>query len=464
MEDIHFLTQLSRVSQREVELALSLYQDPSLLKWILASVEIPEGASRLAISLDHEREGPFMVVTVDGKFVTCLGRGMIADNLSVITRPKLDSLLAKAQDHRYRAEVKAKLTAEEGTRNLLLKVLDSGDRLSREELIAVSAWHPLLQIEFAKSMFLAQERLGERRKTLLSYKKFKPSEHQKLREYWNLFFAVGHLTILVALNGFQPWMEALIQTQEGRPAILSWGCVRQGIAPLALRGAWMVSKIGKPFLGFYKRGLELAESKMQILNALLGLAVLGFGHSKLEAEVRKCLAKYATPNFEGLSGLKLQAAKERYAFTQLVEKLFQDPQQAMDLQYKLGCEYIVRAGKQLPEGSPYKFSQAEEVPKELAMTVSVNLLGDIMNNDEDTLVMFCMLPWLSRARAEDLYLPADCVRHFMVPWRPEASVYLLSVWENYYGRKQPIVAQKEPGRNEPCSCGSGKKYKRCHGA
>ncbi|MDX1395122.1 MAG: SEC-C metal-binding domain-containing protein, partial [Gemmatimonadota bacterium] len=27
----------------------------------------------------------------------------------------------------------------------------------------------------------------------------------------------------------------------------------------------------------------------------------------------------------------------------------------------------------------------------------------------------------------------------------------------------PITAEKEPGRNDPCPCGSGKKYKKCHG-
>jgi len=28
----------------------------------------------------------------------------------------------------------------------------------------------------------------------------------------------------------------------------------------------------------------------------------------------------------------------------------------------------------------------------------------------------------------------------------------------------PVTVEKEPGRNEPCPCGSGKKYKKCHGA
>ena len=29
--------------------------------------------------------------------------------------------------------------------------------------------------------------------------------------------------------------------------------------------------------------------------------------------------------------------------------------------------------------------------------------------------------------------------------------------------RKPIKVDKQPGRNEPCPCGSGKKYKKCHG-
>lgn len=36
--------------------------------------------------------------------------------------------------------------------------------------------------------------------------------------------------------------------------------------------------------------------------------------------------------------------------------------------------------------------------------------------------------------------------------------------EQEYGTVQPIVKGKEPGRNDPCPCGSGKKYKKCCGA
>ena len=30
-------------------------------------------------------------------------------------------------------------------------------------------------------------------------------------------------------------------------------------------------------------------------------------------------------------------------------------------------------------------------------------------------------------------------------------------------KAQPIRTEQKVGRNEPCPCGSGKKYKKCHG-
>jgi len=36
--------------------------------------------------------------------------------------------------------------------------------------------------------------------------------------------------------------------------------------------------------------------------------------------------------------------------------------------------------------------------------------------------------------------------------------------EEEFGPVKPVVKGKEPGRNDPCPCGSGKKYKKCCGA
>ena len=45
------------------------------------------------------------------------------------------------------------------------------------------------------------------------------------------------------------------------------------------------------------------------------------------------------------------------------------------------------------------------------------------------------------------------------------AVYdLREIWRNIGPRVQQVIKSETPGRNEPCSCGSGKKYKKCCGA
>ena len=45
------------------------------------------------------------------------------------------------------------------------------------------------------------------------------------------------------------------------------------------------------------------------------------------------------------------------------------------------------------------------------------------------------------------------------------AVYdLRELWRNLGPRVETVRREAEPGRNDPCHCGSGKKYKKCHGA
>jgi uncharacterized protein len=45
------------------------------------------------------------------------------------------------------------------------------------------------------------------------------------------------------------------------------------------------------------------------------------------------------------------------------------------------------------------------------------------------------------------------------------AVYdLRQLWRSVGPRIDPVRKAAEPGRNDPCPCGSGKKYKKCHGA
>ena len=41
---------------------------------------------------------------------------------------------------------------------------------------------------------------------------------------------------------------------------------------------------------------------------------------------------------------------------------------------------------------------------------------------------------------------------------------LRQIWKSFGPRVETVRKGHEPGRNDPCPCGSGKKYKKCHGA
>jgi len=83
--DEHFLRRLDRVADDQVELALTLYRDQELLAEVLGRAALPEGTERLAISLDDPQQGPFVIVTGGGRFVTCLGKGIRVDGEPVLT-------------------------------------------------------------------------------------------------------------------------------------------------------------------------------------------------------------------------------------------------------------------------------------------------------------------------------------------------------------------------------------------
>ena len=44
------------------------------------------------------------------------------------------------------------------------------------------------------------------------------------------------------------------------------------------------------------------------------------------------------------------------------------------------------------------------------------------------------------------------------------AVYdLRQLWKSMGPRQETIRKEATPGRNDPCPCGSGRKYKQCHG-
>ena len=127
----HFLSRLDRLAVPEVELALGLYRDHELMRFLLGELTLPEGAARVALSLDDPKAGPFVIVTREGRFVTCLGRGMKPGQCAIVTRAQLDALSAR---HERFAEALALEAKGGGMHGIVTRLIVAGDAICREEM------------------------------------------------------------------------------------------------------------------------------------------------------------------------------------------------------------------------------------------------------------------------------------------------------------------------------------------
>jgi hypothetical protein len=84
-----------------------------------------------------------------------------------------------------------------------------------------------------------------------------------------------------------------------------------------------------------------------------------------------------------------------------------------------------------------------------------------LDNRDTVRELFQIAPSVARYQPENFYLPERWLNELRSPWDPEAPLGYLAAMRRYYSRKEPVVMEKVPGRNEPCACGSGVKYKRC---
>jgi hypothetical protein len=452
----HFLSRLDRVSRPHVELALSLYRDHELLRYILSSVRIAEGATRIAISLDHPEEGPFLIVSREGRFITCLGRGMRATGLHVISRGQLDGVTSKLASYRVRVEAREKLLGKDGELgDLLRRILEAGPDLSREELVALASLQPLLAREFLQAFVqVSIDAINSRialLRVLRKTNRLKPVNDPLLHAYWKQFWATGHLAVLSALGG----PEALGPLPEGDiplEASLSMLTVRHGIGAVALKGAWATAKIGRTAIGHYKKLFVESSAIDELCEAVFSLFALAIRHQKLRAEIRKTLARSPAQQ------LLIPLAR---ALEQVADMGFDRADAVAQSHLIIGRSMLERRVASLPASSPYKFAKPEDAPEALAMPYAATCVDDFLHEPQRLPELLLLLPWVARAEAEDLYLPRSFLDAGRVPWSPQRTLNLLK--GHMTVEKIPSPKPEGPSRSGPCPCGSGKKYKRCCG-
>jgi hypothetical protein len=117
----------------------------------------------------------------------------------------------------------------------------------------------------------------------------------------------------------------------------------------------------------------------------------------------------------------------------------------------------------LPESSPFRFANIEQVSDEAAMPWAFATWDDARAGDNADTLMLEGVVLAAKARAEDFYFPAQLLHALGPPDMEQIGGSIVELIRAHVGALQPVVREKEPGRNDPCTCGSGKKYKKCHG-
>lgn len=459
----HFLSRLDRIAAPQVELALDLYRDHELLRFLLERARIPEGAPRVALSLDHPELGPFLIVTRDGRFVTCLAEGMTVGGLPIITRERLEGIAAKHADLKARFEARTRLAGRlGGTGKLLARLYDAGEDLSREEFIALSDMQPLLWKDLSKLQIDTTTELTHVREQLLRHlrrtDKLKGPALELLEAFYRSTWASAHLLVLVGLS----WREVLERAPPeqvlGMRMYFSSSQFQHYVIGPAARGLWVVARVGKLLLPNYKRAYAEAHTALSMMESALGLAALGLRHAKLAAEVRKMLC--ALPPCYGRDPSDPEIHQGVKKLMELIDLSFEGPEVGRQLQRQAGSALAMARTAALPASSSFRFPRPEDVPEDLALTLAVNANQRFMGDIGAAGRLILSLPWLAKAPPESLFAPADFLAEVRRPWSPKLAMPLL---EGYlaHDRRQGQEARKEPSKNGPCPCGSGKKNKRC---
>jgi SEC-C motif len=461
----HFLERLDRVSRAQTEFALELYRDHEAVAYVLDRVNLPADAIRVALAIDDAREGPFVIVTREGRFVTCLGAGMHHDH-PVVPRAQIDALLSKVAEKRTRKEIaQRELRPDEEEGDLFQRIISRGSRFAREDFVALSAFEPMLGMTpYLVMLEMAMECVKLRSAMAHGAHKvvIKGSTRKTFEKLDRLEWSVAHLMLLSGAGERRNLDEILTSTTRGgSPESPTFPCSAQVGSTFFLRSAWVAARLGKGAIPAYKRALAEAPDWIALLDAGLGLGAIGLRHAGSLAEVKRILESYEPPPPPGEGGLHVSSEAVRQSVARAVLDTLEHADERAESTMKLGRDFGTVPAKDLPEGHPFRFETPEQVPDDLARTSVLCLDADVHEPAVQNLLVM-VLPVAARAAAEDFYHPRDVVRAWFGQWTPEESLDRLKRFARG-PKKEAVRAEARPGRNDPCTCGSGKKWKKCHG-
>lgn len=470
----HFLRRLDRVSDGHVELALTLYRDHVLLREVLSRASLPDGAERLAISLDDPVEGPFVVVTREGRFVTCLGAGMLVSNLPIVTRERLDAAAAKVERMREQlGRVRAlRESGADGQAALAFKRMQQqGARFAREDAETLLRVEPLIEYQVAREVAELNVALLETATKLGTLRldaphRFTSRQRELVLGFGDAAWGLAHMTVLFGASALRSSFvhadrelgheESTLE--QGAQQIYQWGTFMH-----AFRGLWLLAKGGKPALATVK-ARDVAEDLPKRIYRELALTTIALGSDKLRAEAQKALwprGALAQPD-EAHPWEAMSAGLAEHA-----HRVIDGPEAADETFLSAARLWAARVLSAPREPTQ---EEVDAVPPEVARAAYASAHYSIHHPQLPGRVLavnVCALPWVARAEPAELFLPAAWAQRILAGRSVEQVLSWFVPFAMALGFWFPRVPRRveaAPGRNAPCPCGSGKKHKRCCGS
>jgi hypothetical protein len=410
----------------------------------------------LAVSLGDPERGPFLVVTRDGHFVTCLAEGMTVGSLPIVNRGQLDTLSQKVVALRERMAEAARLTggSDRACGQLLRRLLRKPDAVSREEFLAISAWEPLMAPVFMDLYLGISRELPLIAPQLRRLKSTKKRAGEALHKYWDLVHAAGHLALLGTMGGEQEHYRAITEGSPEARSALAFPLTNTGVSRFILIGAWAAGRLGKQLLPAYKRALGDDVAFFDLLDTVFALVAIGRRTSRLRGEIAKALR--TAPNVARTP----QAQRIRAAMGDTVETMCGAAIEMLQADDDELDRWVREIGtSMLSDGDG---PDLPEIPEELTRALVFSVYADGLTDGRKAARSLCLIAAAVRGPPEQFYFEREILDELYTRWKPSRTELLLAPHrsvERVYN--QPVKREQRPGPNEPCFCGSGKKYKKC---
>lgn len=406
----------------------------------------------VAIALTSDDRAPHLVVHRSGHFRTVLAAGMQVTDAHTLTYQQFQGQLERMDDLRERfVEAEKHSGAEGGAAKLVERLTRGGCYLSREEFVAISHWQPLLRDYFVASFgelarTLEQRRLFIRR---VPPKKLGPEADSFLYEYWKSYYLVGHLGLLGVMDRHRH-AEPLSIAPERLFRYFSTPLFRQGTIGSALKAGWVTGELGKDVLSTAKQLYARPGGHWEIIEGVVSLLAIAARRPKTHAEITKVLD---TP-LRGAAASDYVMLDIMLRFVRQVFAALANPDAGEEQLWTASAASALQRMQLRPT----------EEAKSVELGVAAATQSALSLRDEEAIkLLFVGTPRVAKAEPKNLYFPESVLGSIRRDWQPSDTLSLLAIQESFLEKPQPARAIVTPGRNDPCSCGSGKKYKKCCG-